>query len=110
MDSLEDDPKLKSIIKAIVRAVDPDKLILFGSRARGEQGPLSDYDLLVLKRGVKNERLISRAAYRSLLEERADAAVDLVVSDEDKFLAAKGRMGTILAEIATSGIQIYERA
>jgi predicted nucleotidyltransferase len=104
------DPKLRSIIAAIVRAVDPDKLILFGSRARGADNTQSDYDILVLKRGVTNERIISRAAYRSLLDEGADAAVDIVVFDEEKFEAAKGRRGTILSEIAMTGMAVYERA
>jgi len=104
------DPKLRSIIAAIVRAVDPDKLILFGSRARGANDTQSDYDILVLKRGVTNERIVSRAAYRSLLDEDADVAVDIVVSDEAKFEAAKGRSGTILSEIAMTGMAVYERA
>ncbi|MEW6181642.1 MAG: nucleotidyltransferase domain-containing protein [Bacillota bacterium] len=35
-----------------MKTIDPDKIILFGSRSEGRQGPDSDYDLLVLKRGI----------------------------------------------------------
>jgi len=35
--------------RAAVKALDPDaQIILYGSRARGDAGPESDYDLLVL--------------------------------------------------------------
>ena len=34
------------IVKAVVRAAKPEKIVLFGSAARGEMGPDSDYDLL----------------------------------------------------------------
>ena len=30
-------------------AVKPDRIILFGSRARGDEGPDSDLDLLIVK-------------------------------------------------------------
>ncbi len=40
---------IKQIIKAHIKKVDPDaKIILFGSRARNEATPESDWDLLVL--------------------------------------------------------------
>jgi predicted nucleotidyltransferase len=37
------------IVRRIVEAVQPDKIILFGSRARGDARPDSDYDILVIK-------------------------------------------------------------
>jgi len=35
-------------------AADPVKIVLFGSRARGDAGPDSDYDFLVVERVVPN--------------------------------------------------------
>ena len=37
-----------SVVDEVVRAVDPAEVILFGSVARGEDGPDSDIDLLVV--------------------------------------------------------------
>jgi len=37
------------IVKRIVAAAQPEKIVLFGSAARGTMGPDSDYDLLVIK-------------------------------------------------------------
>ena len=43
-----DQEKLDEITRRIVEAVAPEKIILFGSAARGEAGPRSDVDLLVV--------------------------------------------------------------
>jgi predicted nucleotidyltransferase len=40
---------LQEIVRRIVAAVQPEKIILFGSAAREEMGPDSDLDLLVIK-------------------------------------------------------------
>ena len=41
--------KIKAMAEAIVREVRPERIILFGSRARGEAGPNSDVDLVVVE-------------------------------------------------------------
>jgi predicted nucleotidyltransferase len=40
----------EQIVTRIVQASHPQKVVLFGSRARGEERPESDYDLLVIKK------------------------------------------------------------
>ena len=40
---------LAEIVRRLVKAVDPDRIILFGSRARGDYRPDSDVDLLLIK-------------------------------------------------------------
>ena len=42
------DEAIDEIVRRIVEAVHPDKIILFGSHARGEAGPDSDVDLLIV--------------------------------------------------------------
>ena len=44
-----DEAVLAEVVRRLVEAVDPDKIILFGSRARGDYRPDSDLDLLVIK-------------------------------------------------------------
>ncbi|HYV38274.1 MAG TPA: nucleotidyltransferase domain-containing protein [Gemmataceae bacterium] len=49
------------IVRRIVEAAQPQKVILFGSAARGEMGPNSDYDFLVIKAGKFNHwRLLTK--------------------------------------------------
>ena len=43
------DRLLEQIVSRIVEAAQPEKVILFGSRARGHARPESDFDLLVIK-------------------------------------------------------------
>jgi len=43
-----DEVKLREMVRRIVDAVHPDRIILFGSRARGDARPDSDYDLLIV--------------------------------------------------------------
>jgi type I restriction enzyme S subunit len=47
-----DEKVLEQVVKRIVEAVAPEKIIVFGSAARGEMGPDSDLDLLIVKSGV----------------------------------------------------------
>jgi predicted nucleotidyltransferase len=77
----EESQRLRAIVEIIVQVAQPEQVILFGSRAKGTAQAESDYDFLVVMRGVQNEREVSRRIYRALLERRAGAAVDVVVVD-----------------------------
>ena len=48
-----DQKTLDDIIRRIVEVAHPEKIILFGSAARGEMGPNSDVDLLIIKEGAR---------------------------------------------------------
>src|ERR1700722_4722838 len=67
---------IADLVKAVVRAAKPEKIVLFGSAARGEMGPNSDYDLLVIKAGKFNYWRVLRDIYREL---PGIAAVDAVL-------------------------------
>ncbi len=45
---LNDDPILAEIVRRLVEALKPERIYLFGSKARGESGADSDYDLMVV--------------------------------------------------------------
>ena len=47
--ALAPEKELDEIVSRIVEAYDPDKIVLFGSRAHGAPGAESDFDLLILK-------------------------------------------------------------
>ena len=72
---------LDDIIRRVVETAQPEKIILFGSAARGDMGPNSDVDLLIIKEGADTLNLMARI-YRKL--HGVGAAVDaIVVSPED---------------------------
>jgi predicted nucleotidyltransferase len=67
MNSWDNDKELlDEIVRRLVEAVDPDRIILFGSRARGDARPDSDVDLLIIK--DSDQPIYRRAipAYRAL--------------------------------------------
>ena len=101
------DPTLAKIRKAIVESVLPDKIILFGSRARGEATVHSDYDLFVIKDDIQNEREISRKINYRLLQEDLAQAVDVVVASADTWKTNVGKIGMIYKTINEEGIIIY---
>jgi len=45
---LKRDPALAEVVHRLVEAYRPDKIYLFGSKARGDAGPDSDYDIMVV--------------------------------------------------------------
>ena len=48
------------IVKKIVKAIDPEKIILFGSYARGDYRKDSDLDLFIIKDGDQDSRMLRR--------------------------------------------------
>jgi predicted nucleotidyltransferase len=63
----DQDTKLAEAVRRLVEAYRPERVYLFGSVARGEAGPDSDYDLLlVVPDDATPERRLSRLAYQVL--------------------------------------------
>ncbi len=42
------DPRLAEVVRRLVAVFAPERVYLFGSRARGEESPDSDYDLMLV--------------------------------------------------------------
>ena len=62
--ALEGDPVLAEVVRRLREAYRPVRIYLFGSKARGDAGPDSDYDLLVVvPDDAPPERRTSRLAY-----------------------------------------------
>ena len=73
---LTDDPLLGRLTRTLAEACDPDRIYLFGSRARGEGGPDSDYDVMVVvPDDAAPSRRQSRLAYERLWGSGIAAAV-----------------------------------
>lgn len=73
-----DDSVLGEAVWRLVEAYRPERIYLFGSVARGDAGPDSDYDILVVVRDdAPAERRRSRLAYEVLWG--AGAAADVLV-------------------------------
>ncbi len=96
-----DDPVLSEVVRRLVRAYAPQRIYLFGSVARGDAGPDSDYDFMVLvSDDAPAELKRCRTAYRALKD--LGIAKDVLVwtrGDFDKRTHLKASLpSTILRE------------
>jgi predicted nucleotidyltransferase len=98
---------LEKIIDRIVEDVDPDKVIIFGSRAKNENNEWSDYDICVLKKGVTHRRKLAQRIYRKLFG--VGASVDVIVETPEKFNELKDKWFLVYSEIAKFGRVMYEK-
>lgn len=95
---------LDDIVRRIVDVAQPEKIILFGSAARGEGGPNSDLDLLVIKRGAHRRRL-AQEIYMNLYG--VGQAVDVVVVTPEDVEQYQDAIGLVVEPALREGRTIY---
>ena len=103
----KDRSDLADIVRRIVETAEPDKIILFGSTARGEAGPHSDMDFLIIKSTSSRWELsarIRRALYG------VKSAVDLVVASPEDVERYKDSHALIYKPALKDGIVVYDSA
>src|SRR5437764_15236668 len=85
--------QIDRMVRRIVKKFAPEQIILFGSQARGDAGPDSDIDLLVIMQvegSVREKRLQIKIALPDRL-----IPVDVVVTTPEAFAWRKDVIGTI---------------
>ena len=100
------DPVLGEVVRRLVEAYTPERIYLFGSVARGEAGPDSDYDLMVIvPDGASPERQRSRLAYRAL--RGTGTAADVVVWPRSSFERRARVPASLPATVSREGMLLY---
>lgn len=98
---------LRGVVETLVEVAQPTRIMLFGSRARGEQGQDSDLDLLVIKETVPDrlrEMVRLRRALASVL-----LPIDILVYSEEEVREQESWLGTPLYEALREGRALYAR-
>ncbi|MDQ6838928.1 MAG: nucleotidyltransferase domain-containing protein [Actinomycetota bacterium] len=97
------------IVRQLVDAADPEKIILFGSVARGDDGPDSDVDLMVVLGSVDySERRESGAELERALN--APVPTQVFVTDERECRRRRDVVGSMHYWPLREGKVVYERA
>ncbi len=96
---------LDEVVRRVVEVAEPDRIILFGSAARGEMGPDSDIDLLVVKSGVPHRRQLEGDIYMNLTGVRVGVDVLVVTPEDVEYL--KDRVGSVIGPALREGREIY---
>ncbi len=102
-----DQKTFDDIIRRIVEVAQPEKIILFGSAARGDGEPHSDVDLLVIKDGVRALDLM-RHIYRRLRGVRV--AIDVIVVSPADVARYKDSHALVIKPALREGRIVYESA
>ena len=100
-------PKLDAVLARIVEVADPERIILFGSAVRGEMGPHSDLDLLVVK-GDVHRRKLAQKIYRHLVG--VGQPVDVVVVTPEDIERFGDSHPLIIAPALREGRVVYDAA
>ena len=97
------------LLKQVVSVFGPRRVILFGSRARGDAHTDSDFDLLVvLDDDVPNERLSSKRRYEA--HRGFPAPVDIIPCREGVLKERARAIGSFAHTVLTEGVVVYERS
>lgn len=101
---------IQQITARIVEQFNPQRVILFGSRARGEAGPDSDIDLFVELEDDLGKRPLDRAVEVRSIFGLHRWSMDVIVYTTDEVHALHGQVGTIVSMIESEGKVLYERS
>ena len=100
-------PIMEQIVAFITSKISPERIVLFGSYARGENRKNSDIDILILIKDLENERKITGALNKALLNENISIPIDFLAMDYDKYNILKNKIGCIYKTIEYEGQILY---
>jgi predicted nucleotidyltransferase len=99
------DPLVESVVQTIAEAIQPAKIILFGSRAKGTDRRDSDIDLLIIKDAMPSKRDLKLRIRR--LFPRQNFSMDLFVLTSEEFRKQQNVANTIARAAVREGRVYY---
>jgi predicted nucleotidyltransferase len=109
--SLVTEDALQEMTAVVVEAVDPEVVILFGSRARGPGEDVSDVDLLIVEKrpfGPSDSRREEMAKIWRLLA-RFPVAQDILIYSPEEVERWRSSKNHVIARALRQGKVLYER-
>lgn len=94
-------------VRRIVEVAEPERIILFGSGARGAMGPHSDLDFLVVKSGPIHRGRVTEAIYMNFFG--LGQAVDVMVVTPEDIERYKDSFCLVIEPALKEGRVVYER-
>jgi predicted nucleotidyltransferase len=103
---VKSDPILAEMVRRLVAAFHPDHIYLYGSRARGEAGPDSDYDLLLVVPASQVPRYRrDQQAFRALCG--LGVSKEVIVLTRAEFEAGRKVVCSLPATVLREGSLLY---
>ena len=99
------DKTVKEAVRKISKAIKPEKVFLFGSRANGNSNRDSDIDLLLLYSGLEDKRTVRLKTHR--LFDSPRFSLDIFVLTPQEFEEQRKVANTLAREVSERGIVCY---
>jgi len=96
--------EIEDFLKSLRNVYAPEKIIIFGSRARGDNLVRSDYDIVVVSRKFENVHFLERISNLLKLWDY-DYDIDILPYTPKEFEQKKKEIG-IVAEAINEGIEV----
>jgi predicted nucleotidyltransferase len=97
--------KLEEIIRRVIQVAQPERIILFGSAAKGKMGPHSDVDLLVIKKGEFHQGRLTGEIYMNL--HGVGQAVDVIIVTPEQVEKYRNNHYLVIAPALREGKEVY---
>ena len=98
----------KGLLDNIVSHLNPQKVILFGSRVNGESGPDSDWDLMIVVDDSTTQKDVNWRIMGNI-RRGIRGAVDLIPVRESTFRDRSEIIGSLPSIAAREGVVVYDR-
>jgi predicted nucleotidyltransferase len=100
--------QIERMVKAIVDGYQPEKIILFGSAARGEAGSDSDVDLFIVKQSSSPKHKRSDEIYDVLWKIKGRPPVDVLVFTPEEVKQRVALGDFFITDIVKEGKVLYD--
>jgi uncharacterized protein len=102
---------LEEMVNVLVKAINPERVVLFGSRAKGEAREDSDLDLLIIEREPFGPNRSRRQVIRHIRQMLSGFRVpkDILVYSLDEVSKWQHSLNHILAKCLREGKVLYAR-
>jgi predicted nucleotidyltransferase len=107
MNNLETEKQIGEMTRRIAEKFQPDRIILFGSHARGEADFDSDVDLLVIMNVSGSRREMANRIDLALSDR--ELPLDVIVMTPEQFEKDRHFAGTLARPVDSEGRILYER-
>ncbi len=101
--------RLDGCVRALIEEAGVEEIWVYGSVARGEAGPHSDVDLLVVGQDTPDAGSLRRRAARRLAPLQGSLPIGLNIVTQSRWQNGNDDYATLFPQIRTKGVRLYAR-
>jgi predicted nucleotidyltransferase len=103
----QSESNLERVVEQLRQLAAPTRIVLFGSHARGEAGPKSDYDILVIVPDDVDRRAVGLRVRTAIASREIDFPIEPIFRTESEFEARREQFAHLHWIIDREGRELY---